>query len=119
MRSIVALWAFLLVGGQARAADLLLKNVVIYDGTGKKGFHGDVRIRGDRIVEVAPHLKPAPSEVVRDEHGLALAPGFIDMHSHADELILEYLDAENVTRQGVTTVVVGQDGGSMYPLADF
>jgi N-acyl-D-amino-acid deacylase len=103
----------------ARAADLILKNVVIHDGTGKKGFPGDVRIRGDRIIEVAAHLKPSADDVVRDEHGLALAPGFIDMHSHADELILQDLDAENVTRQGVTTVVVGQDGGSMYPLADF
>lgn len=103
----------------ARAADLLLKNVVIYDGTGKKRFPGDVRIHGDRIVEVGAHLKPNDDDVVRDEHGLTLAPGFIDMHSHADELILQDLDAENVTRQGVTTVVVGQDGGSMYPLADF
>lgn len=112
--------AVLLVASPAaRAADLILKNVVIYDGTGKKGFHGDVRIRGDRIVEVAAHIKTTPQDLVRDEHGLALAPGFIDMHSHADEEILTDLDAENVTRQGVTTVLVGQDGGSMYPLAEF
>ena len=108
-----------LIAPCASAADLLLRNVVIYDGTGSKPFSGDVRIRGERIVEVGKHLKASPGDTVRDEHGLALAPGFIDMHSHADEQILQDLDAENVTRQGVTTVVVGQDGGSMYPLAEF
>jgi N-acyl-D-amino-acid deacylase len=106
-------------GQPAYAGDILLKNVVIYDGTGKKGFVGDVRVRGDRIVEVGKQLKANPGDTVRDEHGLSLAPGFIDMHSHADQQILEDLDAENVTRQGITTVVVGQDGGSKFPLADF
>ena len=118
--TIAALAAFLACSAPAAlAADLLLKNVVIYDGTGKKGYAGDVRIHDDRIVEIGANLKPRAGEVVRDEHGLAIAPGFIDMHSHADGQILEDLDAENVTRQGVTTVVVGQDGGSMFPLADF
>jgi N-acyl-D-amino-acid deacylase len=91
----------------------------VYDGTGSKPFTGDVRIHGERIVEVGKHLKANPGDTIRDEHGLALAPGFIDMHSHADEQILQDLDAETVTRQGVTTVVVGQDGGSLYPLAEF
>ena len=117
---VAAICSFLLAGGPAvRAADLLLKNVTIYDGTGGKPFAGDVRIRGERIVEVGKHLKANAGDVVRDEHGLALAPGFIDMHSHADSQILGDLDAENATRQGITTVVVGQDGGSFYPLADF
>jgi N-acyl-D-amino-acid deacylase len=102
-----------------RAEDLVLKNVIIYDGTGKKGFHGDVRIRGERIVEVGKHLKTTSGDVVRDKHGLALAPGFIDMHSHADGQILQDLDAGNATRQGITTVLVGQDGVSMFPLSDF
>jgi N-acyl-D-amino-acid deacylase len=118
--TIAALGAFLACSAPgALAADLLLKDVVIYDDTGKKGYTGDVRIHDDRIVEIGTNLKPKAGEAVRDEHGLALAPGFIDMHSHADGQILEDLDAENVTRQGVTTVVVGQDGGSFYPLADF
>ena len=65
------------------AADLLLKNVDVYDGSGGAPFAADVRIRGNRIATVAKHLDPAPGEVVRDEHGLALAPGFIDMHSTA------------------------------------
>ena len=117
---LAAVAAFLAMAApSARPADVLLKNVIVYDGTGKRGFAGDVRIRGDRITEVGPHLAAKADDIVRDGQGLALAPGFIDMHSHADDLILQDLDAENVTRQGVTTVVVGQDGASIYPLADF
>jgi N-acyl-D-amino-acid deacylase len=113
---VLAVWG---LSGSLHAQGLLLKNVVIYDGTGKQGVRGDVRIQGNKIVEVGQKLNLKAGETVRDEHGLALAPGFIDMHSHADGDILEDLDAENSTRQGITTVVVGQDGQSEYPLADF
>ena len=51
--------------------------------------------------------------------GLALAPGFIDMHSHGDRGLLEDLDAETMSRQGITTMVVGQDGESHYPLREW
>ncbi|MDP9263775.1 MAG: D-aminoacylase [Acidobacteriota bacterium] len=111
-----------LVGALACASSagtLLLQNAVVYDGTGRPGFRADLRIDGERIVAVAPHLKPRPGESVRDVHGLALAPGFLDMHSHADARILEIPTADNVIRQGITTVLVGQDGASPYPLADF
>jgi N-acyl-D-amino-acid deacylase len=101
------------------ASDVLIKNVLVYDGTGKKPFKADVRVKGDRIAAVGKNLKAEPGEIVRDEHGLALAPGFIDMHSHHDQGIFEDLDAEAVTRQGVTTVLVGQDGDSNFPIADF
>ncbi len=111
--------AALLCSPAAHAADLLIKNVVIYDGSGKKAFRGDVRIKGDHITAVAAHLNAEQGETVRDGHGFALAPGFIDMHSHADGELLEDLDAENTSRQGVTTVVVGVDGFEQYPLADF
>jgi N-acyl-D-amino-acid deacylase len=101
------------------AADILIKNVLVYDGTGTKPFTADVRISGDRISEIGKNLPIKAGDVLRDEHGLALAPGFIDMHSHDDDGILKDLDAEAVTRQGVTTVLVGQDGDSNFPLADF
>jgi N-acyl-D-amino-acid deacylase len=100
-------------------SDVLIKNVLVYDGTGKKPFKADVRVKGDRIAAIGKNLAAQPSDVVRDEHGLALAPGFIDMHSHHDSGIFEDLDAEAVSRQGVTTVLVGQDGESNYPLGDF
>jgi N-acyl-D-amino-acid deacylase len=103
----------------AAASDLLLKNVLIYDGTGEKPYRGDVRIRGERIAQVAKNIPAQPNDQVRDERGLALAPGFIDMHSHADSGIFDDLNAENVIRQGITTVLVGQDGESVYPLGEF
>ncbi len=97
---------------------LLLQNAVVYDGTGAKPRRADVRITADRITAIG-HLKSAPKETTRDLHGLALAPGFIDMHSHADGGLLADLDAENMTLQGITTSLVGQDGGSQFPLAEF
>jgi len=64
-------------------------------------------------------LAPRPGEAVVDARGLALAPGFIDTHSHADRGLFEHPDALAAVSQGVTTVVVGQDGDSPHPLADF
>ena len=119
-RRLLSIFCLLLVVPKyVYGADTILKNVVVYDGTAKKPFKADVRIKGDRIAAIAKTLVPQPGETVRDEHGLALAPGFIDMHSHHDRGIFDDLDAEAVTRQGVTTVFVGQDGGSNFPIADF
>lgn len=100
-------------------SDILIKNVLVYDGTGAKPFKADIRIKGDRIAEIGKDLAIQAGDVLRDEHGLALAPGFIDMHSHHDHGIFDDLDAEAVSRQGVTTVLVGQDGDSNFPIADF
>ncbi|MDP9087553.1 MAG: D-aminoacylase [Pseudomonadota bacterium] len=101
------------------ATDILLKNVTVYDGSGRPPFIADVRVHGSRIAAVARHLKRVPGESVRDEGGLAVAPGFIDMHTHADRGLLEDLSAATVSRQGVTTIFVGQDGESHYPLRDY
>jgi N-acyl-D-amino-acid deacylase len=109
----------LLAVARTHAADHLLANVLIYDGTGRPAYAADVRIHGDRIADVAKHLKPHANEAVHDEHGLALAPGFIDMHSHGNRGLLEDLDAATIARQGVTTIFVGQDGKSDFPLADY
>ncbi len=82
-------------------------------GTGGAPFAADVRVQSDRIAAIAPRLEPLPGEAVSDLRGLALAPGFIDMHSHGSGGLLEDLDAATVTRQGVTTIFVGQDGDSL------
>lgn len=97
---------------------LLIRNVEIIDGTGSDGFRGAVRINGDRIVAIGD-LDPEPDESVVDGAGLTLAPGFIDTHSHGDSDIFEQPDALPAVSQGITTIVVGQDGVSMLPLADF
>ncbi len=111
--------AALTIAASQQPPSTLLKNVLIYDGTGAPPFRGDVRISGDRITAVGKSLKPGKGDTVRDEHGLALAPGFIDMHSHADGGIFDDLTADVMVRQGITTSLVGQDGESQYPLADF
>src|SRR5512140_1862644 len=121
MRTSNVLWALglFLVVDRLFAADVLLKNVTVYDGSGGHPFPADVRIHGDRISALEPGLTAIPGEAVRDEHGLALAPGFIDMHSHGNRGLLEDRDAATISRQGVTTIFVGQDGESDFPLRDY
>ena len=77
-----------------------------------------VRIQDDRILEVGL-LEPEEGEPVVDGQGLTLAPGFIDTHSHHDEGMFEKRGMDEVVSQGVTTIVVGQDGFSHYPIQEF
>ena len=119
MRAKLLLVGLVLAAVCANAADVLVRNVVVYDGSGAPGYAADVRIHGDRIATVGRHLVTKPGEAVRDGGGLALAPGFIDMHSHHDRGLLKDLDAATVSRQGVTTILVGQDGRSNFPLTEF
>ncbi|MBS0578582.1 MAG: D-aminoacylase [Proteobacteria bacterium] len=109
----------ILASSRVLAADVLLQDVRVYDGGGGAPYRADVRIQGTRIAQVGPHLAPRAGEQVRAEHGLALAPGFIDMHSHGDRGLLQDLNAATIARQGVTTILVGQDGDSQYPLAEY
>ncbi len=90
----------------------------VVDGTGAPAMLSAVRVRGDRITDIG-ELTPGPGEVVVDGSGLVLAPGFIDTHSHANGALRRLPDALGAVSQGVTTVVVGQDGSSPYPLTDF
>lgn len=100
-----------------RAADAtLITNALVYDGTGAPGQRGSVRVAHGVIVAVGP-LTARAGERVIDAGGLALAPGFIDTHSHHDRGLATHRDALAVVSQGVTTIVAGQDGGSQRPLA--
>ena len=96
----------------------LIRNVLLLDGTGTAPQAAAVRVAGDRIAEVGA-LTPRPGETVIDGNGLTLAPGFIDTHSHADRALVRGNDGLGALSQGITTVVVGEDGGSPYPLAAF
>ncbi len=76
-----------------------------------------MRIAGDRIVEIG-NLHPRQGETTLDAHGLVLAPGFIDMHNHSSDPESD-LNAESQISQGITTLLVGQDGGSSLPIAEY
>ena len=96
---------------------LLIKGALVADGTGKPLRQADVRVSGKAITEVGS-LKPNTGEQVVNGQNLVLAPGFIDMHNHSSELDAD-LDAESQVSQGITTALLGQDGGSAWPLADY
>jgi len=102
----------------AAAASFLIVNALVADGTGAPPRAAAVRVSGDRIAGVGA-LAPARGETVVDARGLVLAPGFIDTHSHGDHGLFDHPDALAAVSQGISTIVVGQDGGSPWPLADF
>lgn len=98
--------------------DILVTNARVVDGTGAPWFRGSIAIRAGKIERMG-HLPGATASVVLDASGLVAAPGFIDIHNHSRRAILQVPAAENMIRQGVTTVVEGNDGSSPVPLAPF
>ncbi|MDE2663831.1 MAG: amidohydrolase family protein [Gemmatimonadota bacterium] len=112
---------------QEPAFDILLRGGRVLDGTGNPWFRSDVGIRDGRIARVGD-LADAAADRVIELDGRYVVPGFIDIHSHADQ----GLDAEgdagsegarrraapNLVSQGITTVVINQDGGGPWPIAD-
>lgn len=107
-----------LVGAQTPAYDVILRGGRLVDGTGSPWYRADVAVRGDTIARIASSIQ-APAARVIDVKGLVVAPGFIDIHTHARRGIFEVPTADNYVRQGVTTLVEGPDGGSPIPLAPF
>src|SRR5262249_10729010 len=98
--------------------DLLLRNGRIVDGTGNPWYRADLAIRAGTIVRIAPSIAgPAAREI--DVAGQVIAPGFIDVHTHARRGIFDVPTADNYVGQGVTTVMEGADGNSPVPLGPF
>lgn len=98
---------------------LLIRNGQLIDGTGGSARSADVRVAGDTIVEVGPGLTARPGERTIDARGEVIAPGFIDMHSHADRGLENMPGADTQVMQGITTALVGQDGGGDLPVSRF
>ena len=94
--------------------DLLIRGGRVIDGTGAKSFPGDVAITAERIDAVGD-LKNIHAEEVSDAKGQVVAPGFIDVHTHDDHLLLTNPEVTPKLSQGVTTVVVGNCGVSLSP----
>ena len=93
--------------GQESAFDVILRGGRIVDGTGNPWFVGDVGIRGDRIAAVG-QLTAAKARREIDARGLVVAPGFIDMHTHSDQPLIDDGNAESKVREGVTIDVIGE-----------
>jgi N-acyl-D-aspartate/D-glutamate deacylase len=101
-----------------REAALLIRGGTVIDGSGAPGRRADVLVRDRWIAAVGGDPAVPAGAQVLDADGLVVAPGFIDMHSHADFTLPAYPDALNSISQGVTTELLGNCGYSPAPLAD-
>jgi len=115
--AVVALYA-VAPRAQAPTYDLLIKGGRIVDGTGSPWYRGDLAVRGDTIARIAPRIDATATRII-DAAGRIVAPGFIDLHTHARRGIFQVPTADNYVRQGVTTLVEGPDGSSPLPIKPF
>lgn len=93
--------------------DLYIKGGTIVDGTGEPSFAGDVLVTGDKIAYVGTtDAGSVKATETIDATGKIVTPGFIDAHAHGDPLQEDNDHMRNFLRQGITTVVLGQDGGN-------
>lgn len=97
--------------------DTLIRNGIIYDGSGEEPYAGDVGIKGDKIVYVGPALKNAKAGTVIDATGKIVAPGFVNMLSWSNQSLLHDGRALSGIKQGVTLEIMGE-GSSMGPLSE-
>jgi N-acyl-D-amino-acid deacylase len=117
MRRLVSVATMMLASTSVHAApsyDLIVRNGTIYDGSGGAPVAGDIAVRSGQIAAVAPHIAGAARRTI-DAHGMAVAPGFINMLSWANEALLVDGGGESDIRQGVTLEVMGE-GDSEGPL---
>ena len=101
---------------RAQEFDLVVRHARIVDGTGTPAVEGDVAIRGDRIAAIGKFPGTGRTEI--DAAGRVVAPGFIDVHTHSED-VTELPVAENFIRMGVTTIVTGNCGGSKLDVGQF
>ena len=117
--STIAITMFSLAGCKSGEFDILIKNGTIVDGSGNPSFSGDIGITGDTIIEIGDLSGRTAAKVI-DAKGLAVSPGFIDMHTHCDGgLGRPGANANlNYLIQGTTTVVTGNCGDGTFKVAE-
>jgi dihydroorotase/N-acyl-D-amino-acid deacylase len=103
---------------QGALFDLIIANGRIVDGAGGPWYYGDVAIKGDTIAAIGK-FDPKTAARTLDAKGMVVAPGFIDIHTHARRGIFTDPSAQNYIRQGVTTLMEGNDGSSPPSIAKF
>ena len=103
--------------GQSRTT--LFKNFIVIDGSGRPGTLQDVRIQGDRISLIGTLIAQPGEQVIDGLSQYVLAPGFIDTHSHHSRNLDDSSQFSSFLCQGITTLVVGQDGSSYLPLQSY
>jgi N-acyl-D-amino-acid deacylase len=99
-------------------ASTVIINAQVADGTGAPLRRESVRITEDRITAIG-NFDPAPGDEVIDAKGLVLAPGFIDIHNHSDRALDRDPLATTQIAQGITTVLLGADGDSPWPIGSW
>jgi N-acyl-D-amino-acid deacylase len=97
--------------------DLVITNARIIDGTGNPWFRGSIAIKDGRIVRVGRIDEAAAKEII-DARNQIVAPGFIDVHTHVED-IFGNRNAENFVRMGVTSLITGNCGGSATDIGEF
>jgi len=102
----------------AQTYDVVLRHGRVVDGTGNPAFFADVAVQNGRIAAIGQFGSTANAISEIDATGLIVAPGFIDVHTHADG-VADSPEAQNFLRMGVTTVVVGNCGGSRIDIGEF
>ena len=103
-----------LIGLRQPPYDLILRGGTVVDGSGRPRVRADVGVRAGRIAAVSATL-PDEARRVLDCRDRVVAPGFVDVHSHADGTLFDDPNLEGLVRQGVTTFVCGADGASRAP----
>ena len=98
--------------------DMLIRGGTVVDGTGAAGFKADVRVKGDRIVEVGEGLTPQDGEETFDATGCYVTPGFIEGHTHYDATMWWQPDLDPLPGVGATTVITGNCGFTAAPLSE-
>jgi N-acyl-D-amino-acid deacylase len=112
---LLALVAAMVPSGRcSQTYDLLIRHGRVVDGSGNPAFFADIAVTGGRIVAIGRIAGDAKTEI--DAQGLIVAPGFIDVHTHADD-VADMPRAENFVRMGVTTIVAGNCGSSTLNVA--
>lgn len=109
---------FSYIDKEAAGFDIIIEKGRIVDGTGNSCFYADVGIIEGSIIKIG-NLEGSSAGRRIDASGMLVAPGFIDIHTHSENNILKIPSADNTVRQGITTIVAGNCGGSPIPVRGF